>query len=515
MKFSTIEPPAIPVVPQQSTSTATLPIPSYSAHTITPINPTVRPSDRLPPPPLSEGLTQPIGRPSSPSARTSKPASSHWSYVRHDHRLSHPYYRPSLPPRPHSPVGDSLASPFRRIPERHERPRQVSPPRPRFPSPPNVSSAPLRPRSPLMSLPSPPRNMATPPRRMSSPLKMWPSPAPPPIARKWVPPASTEQQLLTRPAPPADMSRPEKPHSPQPCQSPNVQLKESRQNQFEEADSPDTRCSSRMSLDSDFRDPSPAESNSTSPTAPQSPVDHLTSKALTEADRPFTASFSQTTDTSSVSMDLDSSEFDELKSELDELKHDTVNLPDPQPETAMNPKQHHQANIHAEIAFPHSLVDTMSSSDLDAHIPWSDYDESDNGVHVPWSDCDDESEREEAEMTNKVPSAQATEVPEQNEKDELEQVGQTEIRNCPESRSNDDSHEILSTGLNESLKGEPVSDEDDELDGKPLLSDNWWASELGTKDPYQTLSIDSNHPIGSDGDHFWTQMVAQNKLSSH
>ncbi|KAH9461983.1 hypothetical protein PSHT_07367 [Puccinia striiformis] len=118
-------------------------------------------------------------------------------------------------------------------------------------------------------------------------------------------------------------------------------------------------------------------------------------------------------------------------------------------------------------------------------------------------------------MTNKVPSAQATEVPEQNEKDELEQVGQTEIRNCPESRSNDDSHEILSTGLNESLKGEPVSDEDDELDGKPLLSDNWWASELGTKDPYQTLSIDSNHPIGSDGDHFWTQMVAQNKLSSH
>ncbi|KAH9441727.1 hypothetical protein Pst134EA_032506 [Puccinia striiformis f. sp. tritici] len=129
----------------------------------------------------------------------------------------------------------------------------------------------------------------------------------------------------------------------------------------------------------------------------------------------------------------------------------------------------------------------MSSSDLDDHIPWSEYDESEDGEHVPWSECD-ESEVVEAEMTNLVSCGKGTVGLEQNEEDELEGVEEMDIIiNFSQSGSNDSSKEVPSTGINETrFSGETVSNEDEDLDGEPLLSDDWWSFMMG----YQTISPD-------------------------
>ncbi|KAH9462015.1 hypothetical protein MJO28_003246 [Puccinia striiformis f. sp. tritici] len=495
MKFSINKPPVTAVVPEQPAQ--------------------VQPSEPAEPQPCSTHLP-------SPPVVTCKPTISHSPYVRYDRQTSHPYYRPNLPPRPQFPLGDSSSSTARQSGEPSERPSVSY----HGQAPAKVPSAPTGRRSPLMSLPSPPRKLATPPRRMSSPLDMWPFPTPPSIARKSFPPASTEQQsdLPIRPASPAaaratiqslrhgpldmslefDVPRPEKLLITLSHQNLNLQLEESHRTQSAEPDSPHSRCSS-LSLDSHFfRDPSPAGSNVTIPTAPHSPVDCVTSEAFTQSDGPFTVSFASQKystllyeldractgvrdDSRCVSMDLDSPELDELKPELDELKHDMVNLPDPQPTSAINSKQEHSANFHPEIAIPDSLEDTMSSSDLDDHIPWSEYDESEDGEHVPWSECD-ESEVVEAEMTNLVSCGKGTVGLEQNEEDELEGVEEMDIIiNFSQSGSNDSSKEVPSTGINETrFSGETVSNEDEDLDGEPLLSDDWWSFMMG----YQTISPD-------------------------
>ncbi|KAI7959458.1 hypothetical protein MJO28_003249 [Puccinia striiformis f. sp. tritici] len=477
MKFSIInKPPVTAVAPEQSAR--------------------VQPSIPSEPQPCSTHLP-------SPPAVTCKPTISRSPYVRYDRQTSQPYYRPNLPPWPQ--LGDSSSSIVRQSGEPSERPPVSF----HGQSPAKAPSAPTGPRSPSMSLPSP----------VSSPLDVWPSTPLPSISWKDFPPASAAQQFDShiRPAPPApdhatigslrpsplDMShnfhalRPEKQLSTLTCQNLNLRLGESHQTQSAEPDSPHSRRSS-LSLDSVFlRDSSPAGSNVTIPTAPHSPVDRVTSKAFTQPDRPFTVSFASQKssnilyeleractdvrdDARSVSMDLDSPELDELKPELDELKHDMVNLPDPQPASAINSKQEHSADTFLEIATPDSLEDTMSSSDIDDHIPWSEYDESEDGEHVPWSECD-ESEVEEAEMTNMVSRGKGTVGLEQNEEDELEDVEEMDIINFSQSRSNDTSKGIPSTGINETMfSGEMVSDEDEDSDGEPLLSDDWWSFLMDT-----------------------------------
>ncbi|KAI9621320.1 hypothetical protein H4Q26_015819 [Puccinia striiformis f. sp. tritici PST-130] len=477
MKFSIInKPPVTAVAPEQSAR--------------------VQPSIPSEPQPCSTHLP-------SPPAVTCKPTISRSPYVRYDRQTSQPYYRPNLPPWPQ--LGDSSSSIVRQSGEPSERPPVSF----HGQSPAKAPSAPTGPRSPSMSLPSP----------VSSPLDVWPSTPLPSISWKDFPPASAAQQFDShiRPAPPApdhatigslrpsplDMShnfhalRPEKQLSTLTCQNLNLRLGEFHQTQSAEPDSPHSRRSS-LSLDSVFlRDSSPAGSNVTIPTAPHSPVDRVTSKAFTQPDRPFTVSFASQKssnilyeleractdvrdDARSVSMDLDSPELDELKPELDELKHDMVNLPDPQPASAINSKQEHSADTFLEIATPDSLEDTMSSSDIDDHIPWSEYDESEDGEHVPWSECD-ESEVEEAEMTNMVSRGKGTVGLEQNEEDELEDVEEMDIINFSQSRSNDTSKGIPSTGINETMfSGEMVSDEDEDSDGEPLLSDDWWSFLMDT-----------------------------------
>ncbi|KAI9621316.1 hypothetical protein H4Q26_015814 [Puccinia striiformis f. sp. tritici PST-130] len=229
----------------------------------------VQPSEPAEPQPCSTHLP-------SPPVVTCKPTISHSPYVRYDRQTSHPYYRPNLPPRP----------------QFHGLRRKVP-------------SAPTGRRSPLMSLPSPPRKLATPPEEMSSPLDMWPFPTPPSIARKSFPPAP-EKLLIT-------LSH----------QNLNLQLEESHRTQSAEPDSPHS--------------------------PPHSPVDCVTSEAFTQSDGPFTVSFA-------------SQKYSTLLYELDRAC--TADICDKLEARTFS-------QFHPEIAIPDSLEDTMSSSDLDDHIPWS------------------------------------------------------------------------------------------------------------------------------------------------